>query len=93
MNLLGVMSKQNSSNDTIYSVDGIPNINTEEKVLTKLEILVSLLILENLTSGTLKISRFNSSALTTSPNSLLERSKNCKIFKLAALLISSSNGW
>jgi len=38
MNLLGVMSKQNSSNDTIYSVDGVPNINTEEKVLTKLEI-------------------------------------------------------
>ena len=38
MNLLGVMSKQNSSNDTIYSVDGIPNINTEEKILTQLEI-------------------------------------------------------
>ena len=40
MNLLGVMSKQNSSNDTIYSVDGVENTNTEEKVLTQIEMVI-----------------------------------------------------
>lgn len=38
MNLLGVMSKENSSNDTIFSVDGIPNIITEEKLVSSLSI-------------------------------------------------------
>jgi hypothetical protein len=38
MNLIGVMSKENSSNDTIYSVDGIPNIITEEKLVSELSI-------------------------------------------------------
>ena len=40
MNLLGVMSKQNSSNDTIYSVDGVENVNTEEKVITQIEMVI-----------------------------------------------------
>ena len=40
MNLLGVMSKQNSSNDTIYSVDGVENTNTEEKVITQIEMVI-----------------------------------------------------
>lgn len=38
MNLVGVMSKENSSNDTIFSVDGIPNIITEEKLVSELSI-------------------------------------------------------
>ena len=38
MNLIGIMSKENSSNDTIYSVDGIPNIITESKLVTELSV-------------------------------------------------------
>jgi hypothetical protein len=38
MNLLGIMSKENSSNDTIYSVDGVSNIITEEKLVSELSI-------------------------------------------------------
>ena len=38
MNLLGIMSKENSSNNTIYSVDGIPNIITEPKIVSELSI-------------------------------------------------------
>ena len=38
MNLLGIMSKENSSNDTIYSVDGVPNIITEKQIVTELSI-------------------------------------------------------
>ncbi len=38
MNLLGIMSKENSSNDTIFSVDGVPNIITEKKMVSELSI-------------------------------------------------------
>ena len=38
MNLIGVMSKENSSNDTLYSVDGIPNIITEERLVSQLSV-------------------------------------------------------
>lgn len=38
MNLIGVMSKENSSNDTIFSVEGVENIVTEEKLMTELTI-------------------------------------------------------
>lgn len=38
MNLIGIMSKENSSNDTIFSVDGIPNIITEPKLVSELSI-------------------------------------------------------
>ena len=38
MNLLGIMSKENSSNDTLFSVDGIPNIITESKLVSELSI-------------------------------------------------------
>ena len=38
MNLIGIMSKENSSNDTIYSVNGIPNIITESKLVTELSV-------------------------------------------------------
>lgn len=38
MNLIGVMSKENSSNDTIFSVEGVENIVTEEKLMTELSI-------------------------------------------------------
>lgn len=38
MNLLGIMSKENSSNDTIYSVDGVDNIITESKLVSELSI-------------------------------------------------------
>ena len=38
MNLIGIMSKENSSNDTIFSVDGVPNIITEPKLVSELSI-------------------------------------------------------
>ena len=36
--LLGVMSKENSSNDTLFSVEGVPNIITEERLVSELVI-------------------------------------------------------